>query len=734
MENSKTTKIVKYYKVYYTTQLNKKHKTFQDGYLRITNGKKAILMNEDGKEVSKTSSYEQFYSEDRDVQSAYINSFLIEIEDELPADDFISGRCFLGNYQTKPVVLKQIPKMKRKKAISDITKFTHKTISDPDKCIVLCEKGQNEAINTCFIEEFLVEELMPHQREGIKFMFDCVTGIREPGLEGCILADSMGLGKTLQVISLIWTLLTQNPFSSTEPCIKKCVIVTPVSLIDNWCHEISKWLGDTRIKPLVARTDLQSAKSIIVKFVQFEYKIILISYETFVAYSSNFKDACDLLVCDEGHKLKNTEIKSFRALDSFTSKKRIIITGTPIQNNLVELYACISFVYPRKFQNKTNFKNVFEKPIIRGLEKTCSAEEKELAKSRSDELSSIISVFMLGRTQKILEEFLPKRSEHIVCLPPSALQIALYNLALEVHKDLNFDIETNGTGEILSIITVLRKILNHPSLLLTSNTIIGQKVIEKYPTNLPAFLPVSTSPKLVYTIDILKGLPPTAKVIICSYFTSTLTLLNDHIPTLVEFPVAMFQLTGKMSGKERSASIESFSKPCMTSKPQMSILLLAAKAGGTGLNLVCSSNLILYDADWNPSNDAQVMGRIYRKGQTSPCNIYRLLISPSIEDIIHSRQSRKRDLSSLITSSSSLLESTWSLEEKGLLLRRMPASSGALSVVETSVAASLPATSVPPGVANPPVLSRPAPSPQKLNLSEILSFSEKNSEILKNFF
>ena len=140
---------------------------------------------------------------------AYIGHYLIDIEKELKEEDFKSGRCFIedlsnNNISVKPAKKKMAVKIKPRKKFQDVTQFHHKVPTSHDDCIVLCKPGDREEMDSlCFIEEGLAKELMPHQVEGVKFMFECVTGLRENGLEGCILADSMGLGKTLQVITLM---------------------------------------------------------------------------------------------------------------------------------------------------------------------------------------------------------------------------------------------------------------------------------------------------------------------------------------------------------------------------------------------------------------------------------------------------------------------------------------------------------------------------------------------------
>lgn len=229
-----------------------------------------------------------------------------------------------------------------------------------------------------------------------------------------------------------------------------------------------------RLSPIIARNEIETASQIIKKFAKEKYRCLIISYETFVNHHKQFGQHCDFLVCDEGHKLKNVKIKIYQALDKFQCLRRIILTGTPVQNNLKELYSCVSFVNPQLFASEKLFRKVYADPIDKGIDKKATDEEKELARARKKTLMEELSKFMIRRTQAILEKFLPKRNEFIVLIKPTSLQATLYEEALQVHRKKNFDVYTNNYGEIFSILTTLRKILNHPKLLMTSETEIAE--------------------------------------------------------------------------------------------------------------------------------------------------------------------------------------------------------------------------------------------------------------------
>lgn len=198
------------------------------------------------------------------------------------------------------------------------------------------------------VDPVLSKVLRPHQREGVRFLWECVTSRRIPGSHGCIMADEMGLGKTLQCITLMWTLLRQSP--DCKPEIDKAVVVSPSSLVKNWYNEVGKWLGG-RIQPLAI--DGGSKDEIDQKLEGFMNQrgarvpspILIISYETFRLHVGVLqKGSVGLVICDEGHRLKNSENQTYQALDSLNTSRRVLISGTPIQNDLLEYFSLVHFV------------------------------------------------------------------------------------------------------------------------------------------------------------------------------------------------------------------------------------------------------------------------------------------------------------------------------------------------------------------------------------------------------
>jgi DNA repair and recombination RAD54-like protein len=188
-----------------------------------------------------------------------------------------------------------------------------------------------------FVPPVLAKWLRPHQREGVQFMYDCVMDLKEFDGNGCILADDMGLGKTLQSVCLIYTMLKTSITANGEPTAKRVIVVCPCSLVKNWENEFVKWLGPGAVKTLaLAESDRKTTESNLDCFAKTKiFQILICSYEclrTHVGRLTKYKDCCDLLVCDEAHRLKNNENQTSRALNSLPVKRRVLLTGTPMQN------------------------------------------------------------------------------------------------------------------------------------------------------------------------------------------------------------------------------------------------------------------------------------------------------------------------------------------------------------------------------------------------------------------
>jgi DNA repair and recombination protein RAD54B len=509
------------------------------------------------------------------------------------------------------------------------------------KRLSLVPKGKQ--IVDVVVDPVLSKHLREHQREGVKFLYECVMGMRCEG-EGAIMADEMGLGKTLQTITLLWTLMKQNPVHESKPVVKKALIVCPAGLVDNWKREIRKWLGNERIGIFVANgkdkriTDFTMGKA---------YNVMIIGYEMLRTVQEELQkgSGVDIVIADEGHRLKTANNKAMLAIQSLNTERRIILSGTPLQNDLGEFYTAIDFVNPGLLGQRSAFKRTFEAPILRSRQPEASESELEKGEARWKELVALTSRFMIRRTAEVLSKYLPPKTEHIVFCRPTKAQAEAYRAILSSHI---FAAAMGSTDMALQLIMVLKKICNSPSLLKS------KKDDEATPSEmLQALLPLippqvlnsqASSTKLRLLDSLVHQIYTTTeeKIVIVSNYTTTLDMIER---LLVSLSYTYLRLDGSTPSGKRQGLVEKFNK---TPKTTSFAFLLSAKSGGVGLNLIGASRIVLFDIDWNPATDLQAMARIHRDGQKRPVKIYRFLVQGSIDEKIYQRQVMKMGLANAV--------------------------------------------------------------------------------------
>jgi len=501
------------------------------------------------------------------------------------------------------------------------------------------------------VDPRLSKILRPHQREGVKFLYDCVTGGRINDMYGCIMADEMGLGKTLQCITLLWTLIKQSP--QMTPTINKCIIVSPSSLVKNWEKEVVKWLG-THLKTLAI--DSGSKDEIDKKLSQFMMqqsrnatKVLLISYETFRLHAHVLhKGQIGLMICDEGHRLKNCENQTYSALANCNCKRRVLMSGTPIQNDLLEYFSLVQFVNSGLLGTATEFKKQYEIPILRGRDSSASDSCKEKGEEKLKELGEVVNSCIIRRTSSLLSKYLPVKTELVICCPLTDVQYALYNAFMSRQDFTKTNNKEKGmTSRGLAAITQMKKLCNHPALLYEKceNEEKGyENMMQYFPPNYShKILQPELSGKMMLVDLLMAATKATCddKYVLVSNYTQTLDLC-EKLCRLRRY--TFVRLDGSMSIKKRAKIVEKFndkSSDCF-------VFMLSSKAGGCGLNLIGANRLVMFDPDWNPANDEQAMARVWRDGQKKPCFIYRLLATSSIEEKIFQRQAHKKALSSCV--------------------------------------------------------------------------------------
>lgn len=516
------------------------------------------------------------------------------------------------------------------------------------------------------VDPVLVRFLRPHQREGVQFMFECIAGLREfskvdESLAGCILADDMGLGKTLQSITLLYTLLRQG--FDDKPMAKRVIIVTPTSLVSNWESEITKWLeGRVRVIAMceTSRADVLSG---INSFLapRSPFQVMIISYETFRMHSSKFEKegSCCLLICDEAHRLKNDQTITNRALANLKCHRRILLSGTPMQNDLEEFFAMVNFANPGVLGDATTFRRYYEIPILRGREPTASDEERMLGTDRSAKLSEKVNQFILRRTNALLSNHLPPKIVEVVCCRLTDLQANLYRHFIESKNVKQVLQDQTKRCKVLASITALKKLCNHPKLIYdtvrggSSETAGFENCLHFFPQEMFSGRSgswtggdgswVELSGKMHVLARLLAHLftKTDDRIVLVSNYTQTLDLFAQ-ICRERKYP--FLRLDGTTSIGKRRKLVQRFNDPSQNEFA----FLLSSKAGGCGLNLIGGNRLVLFDPDWNPANDKQAAARVWRDGQKKRVYIYRFLTTGTIEEKVYQRQMSKEGLQKVV--------------------------------------------------------------------------------------
>ncbi|KAK3089624.1 hypothetical protein FSP39_005167 [Pinctada imbricata] len=693
-----TEKLSRYFSVMWCKVSTKKHKKWEGDAILETSGRSVILYDTDGKVIGRGTGYKSTELETlKEDETLKIGGKEIQVMGLLTEEQFKSGKCFQSvssdvtpgrinvpireNNASKKYVnpLMTGPNSENKELLQIQTQAVCKPRHDPNApgALVLPRPSANHQwhhnkknlpVVDVVVDPYLSCHLRPHQQEGVAFLYECVMGYRSFSGTGAILADDMGLGKTLQCITTLWTLYKQGPYGG-KPVIKRALIITPGSLVKNWYQEIKKWLGMERL-PVYSVSSDKRVEDFVNTAV---YPVLIISYEMFVrAYETIQKLQFDLIICDEGHRLKNTTIKTTALIMSLPTRRRIVLTGTPIQNDLQEFFSIVEFCNPGILGTSAAFKRVYETPIVASRQPGAKAKEIELGEERGAELARLTKLFILRRTQEVNNKYLPPKCDIVVFCKPSELQLRLYQALLggRIFRSCLAG-RLDGSPHLICI-GALKQLCNHPSLIYDKAIATDQCPEEfeegsvysglcpQFPSDFTADnCDVEHSGKLVVLASLLNNIRESGKrekLVLVSNHTKTLDMLQRFCDVT---GYSYLRLDGQTPTNRRHEIVTRFNSKYSTED----VFLLSSKAGGVGLNLVGASRLLLYDIDWNPANDLQAMARVWRDGQKKKVYIYRLLTTGSIEEKIYQRQISKQGLSGAVMDSKEKCDVQFSKED-----------------------------------------------------------------------
>lgn len=419
----------KYFQVVWCNWSNKKHIKWEGDAFLMVRGKTAMLKDPEGKDFGRSSSLKiSSTTVLGEGDRLDVCGKQIEIVSTVSTEDWTSGKCFLIATVAQEATLRATqynmpklvnpafrgvvaslavvpPQIKEIKPRHDPSLPGSLVMRRPTKEHMKRCNRANLPVVDVVVDPYLSAQLRPHQMEGVAFLYECLNELRDFSGSGAILADEMGLGKTIQCISLIWTMMKQGMYGGT-PTVRRSIVICPGALVKNWEKEFRKWLGVERI--------LVYAVSPEKKFEDFlaspAYQVLIISYEMMIRNIEGIRKVkFDLLICDEAHRLKNTEIKKSSTVMSIDTRRRIALTGTPIQNDLSEFFAIVEFVNPGVLGTPAIFRRVYEEPIVQSKQPDAYKDVRALGEARATELSRIVSMFCLRRTDEINNKYLPPK-------------------------------------------------------------------------------------------------------------------------------------------------------------------------------------------------------------------------------------------------------------------------------------------------------------------------------------
>lgn len=444
-------------------------------------------------------------------------------------------------------------------------------------------------------------DLRPYQTTGMAWML----ALADTGFGG-ILADDMGLGKTVQTLAFLATKRDKAKAGGNEDPPLPCLLVVPTSLVSNWVREAAQFVPDMKVLALQGLDRKQYFDQIA------EHDLVISTYPLLHRDSETlFAQDYDTVILDEAQYVKNPTSQVAKLIRQIPAQQRLALTGTPMENNLEELWCLFDWLIPGLLGNRKSFAEQFRKPI-----------EKEDNRARQVALSKRISPFVMRRTKDQVVTDLPPRTEIVESVELAGPQRALYEtVRATMHERVRNALAQKGLAS--SKITVLDALLK-----------LRQACCDPKLVKLASAAKITTSAKRSRLIEMLEELfAEGRRVLVFSQFVEMLNLIETDVKAR---GWAYLKLTGQT--QKRGELVKAFQSG------KASLFLISLKAGGVGLNLTAADTVILYDPWWNPAIERQAMDRVHRIGQDKPVFVHRLIAQGTVETKIAQMQARKQAL------------------------------------------------------------------------------------------
>ncbi|BFZ02829.1 hypothetical protein BsWGS_05868 [Bradybaena similaris] len=482
----------------------------------------------------------------------------------------------------------------------------------------------------------LWKKLFNYQKTGVRWLWElhCQQA-------GGIVGDEMGLGKTIQTISFLAALRTSKvrnvnfPYKGLGPTI----IVCPTTVMHQWLKEFHKWWPDFRVAILHSSGSFTGSESDLVRSIAKSHGILITSYNTLVIHQELvLRFNWHYVILDEGHKIRNPDAKVTLCAKQFRTPHRIILSGSPIQNNLKELWSLFDFVFPGKLGTLPDFMQHFSIPIVQGGYSNATQMQVETAYRCACVLRDTINPYLIRRMKADVKKHLdlPNKNEQVLFCRLTDEQRDVYQEYLD-SRECNAILQ--GKFQVFAGLITLRKICNHPDLSTGGPQIFQGQAMPGEPEY--QFGYYKRSGKMIVVEALLRlWHKQKHRVLLFTQSKAMLNILEKHVQNN---GYSYMIMDGGTPISARQPLISQYNND-----RSIYLFLLTTRVGGLGVNLTGADRVIIYDPDWNPSTDVQARERAWRIGQTRQVTIYRLLTSGTIEEKIYHRQIFKQFLTNRV--------------------------------------------------------------------------------------
>jgi len=469
----------------------------------------------------------------------------------------------------------------------------------------------------------LWSKLFNYQRVAVQWMYE----LHQQRCGG-ILGDEMGLGKTVQVIAYLASLSFTRSANTTTSGLGATIVVCPTTVLHQWVSELHRWWPPFRVGVLHTSGSFTGSKSSLIRSMNRCRGILVMSYGAVITHADELSRLnWEYVILDEGHKIRNPDAKVTLAVKQLATPHRLILSGSPLQNNLKELWSLFDFIYPGKLGTLPTFIQEFSGPITQGGYSNATAVQVATAFRCATVLKDTIGPYLLRRMKQDVKQHinLPDKNEQVLFCKLTDEQRRLYRTYIDSRETQSI---LDGRMKVFIGLIALRKICNHPDIF--------------YPPAGPGdeeeeFGDYRRSGKMIVIHSLLKIWKKQGhRVLLFTQSRQMLKILEMYSKSQ---GYKYLKLDGTTGVGSRQPLIQKFN-----SSQDIFLFILTTKVGGLGVNLTGANRVVIFDPDWNPSTDTQARERAWRIGQDKQVTIYRLMTSGTIEEKIYHRQIYKQFL------------------------------------------------------------------------------------------